>query len=158
VENAFSKYLLSAFTPVKNGLVGSYLQQLAQAMRAQDWESFFETLQVFFANIPYDIQLSQEKYYQSIFYLIFKLMGLQIDAEVRTNRGRIDAVIETDEAVFIFEFKLDASAEEALAQIKARGYAEKYAARDDVTLIGVAFSTEERSVVDWQVETDNFGG
>ncbi len=153
VENAFSKYLLSAFTPVKNGLVGSYLQQLAQAMRAQDWESFFETLQVFFADIPYDIQLSQEKYYQSIFYLIFKLIGLHIDAEVRTNRGRIDAVIEMDAGVFIFEFKLDGSADEALAQIKARGYAEKYAARDDVTLIGEAFSTEKRGVEAWEVET-----
>jgi hypothetical protein len=152
VENAFSKYLLSAFTPVKNGLVGSYLQQLAQAMRAQDWESFFETLQVFFADIPYDIQLSQEKYYQSIFYLIFKLIGLHIDAEVRTNRGRIDAVIEMDAGVFIFEFKLDGSADEALAQIKARGYAEKYATRDDVTLIGVAFSTEARGVEAWQIE------
>jgi hypothetical protein len=78
--------------------------------------------------------------------LIFNLIGLHIDA-----------VIETDKAVFIFEFKLDASADEALAQIRERGYAEKYAQRE-VTLIGVAFSTEERSVVDWQVETDNFGG
>ena len=152
-ENAFSKYLLSAFTPVKNGLVGSYLQQLAQAMRAQAWEDFFETLQVFFADIPYDIQLSQEKYYQSIFYLIFKLIGLHIDAEVRTNRGRIDAVIEIGERVLIFEFKLDASADEALAQIKARGYAEKYAARADITLIGVAFSTETRGVEAWEVES-----
>ena len=153
VENAFSKYLLSAFTPVENGLVGSYLHRLAQAMQAQAWEDFFETLQVFFADIPYDIQLSQEKYYQSIFYLIFKLIGLHIDAEVRTNRGRIDAVIEIGERVFIFEFKLDAGTDEALAQIKARGYAEKYAARADITLIGVAFSTEKRGVEAWKIET-----
>jgi hypothetical protein len=151
VENAFSKYLLSAFTAVENGLSGGYLRQLALAMRGKDWEEFFEVLQVFFADIPYDIQLSQEKYYQTVFYLIFKLIGLQIGAEVRTNRGRIDAVVEIDEAVFIFEFKLDGSAEQALAQIEDRGYAEMYARRQDVTLIGVAFSTEQRGVVDWQL-------
>jgi len=138
------------------GLPGGYLQQLAVAMRGRDWERFFDVLQVFFADIPYDIQRSQEKYYQTVFYLIFKLLGLQIGAEVRTNRGRIDAVVEIDGAVFIFEFKLDGSPEQALAQIEERGYAEKYARREDVILIGVAFSTEQRGVVDWRVESPKF--
>ena len=81
-----------------------------------------------------------------------KLIGLQIGAEVRTNRGRIDAVVETEGGVFIFEFKLDGSPEAALAQIRERGYAEQYGLRDDVCLIGVEFGVAERNVVAWQVE------
>ncbi len=151
VESAFSKYLLHAFVPVTGGLAGGYLRQLAVAMSEKNWERFFEVLGIFLAEIPYEIQIKQERYYQSIFYLIFKLIGLQIDAEVRTNRGRIDAVIETDDDVFLFEFKLDSSAADALTQIKERGYAEKYAQRPNVILIGVAFSTETRSVADWVI-------
>jgi hypothetical protein len=152
VENAFSRYLLNAFGALENGLAGGYLQRLAVALRRKDWAQFFAVLRFFFADIPYNLHIKREKYYQSMFYLIFKLMGLQIDAEVKTNRGRIDAVIETEEAVFIFEFKLDGSAEDALAQIKARGYEEKYGLRGTVYLVGADFSTQERGVVDWLVE------
>jgi hypothetical protein len=61
-------------------------------------------------------------------------------------------VVEADTGIFIFEFKLDGSTEEAITQIKARGYAEKYALCDAVYLIGVAFDTQERNVVDWLIE------
>lgn len=152
VENAFSRYLLDSFVAVENGLAGGYLQRLALALRDKDWERFFEVLQFFLADIPYDIHVKKEKYYQTVFYLIFKLVGLQIDAEVKTNRGRMDAVVETKDTVFIFEFKLDGSADEALAQIKERGYEEKYGLRDAVYLIGVNFGAQERGVVDWHVE------
>ncbi len=152
VENAFSRYLLSSFVTVESGLTGGYLWRLAEALNARDFETFFEVLRIFLADIPYDIQIKRERYYQTIFYLLFKLIGLQIGAEVRTNRGRIDAVVETEGGVFIFEFKLDGSPEAALAQIRERGYAEQYGLRDDVYLIGVEFGVAERNVVAWQVE------
>jgi len=152
VEDAFLKYLMDEFSEMEKGRPDAYLWSLAEALDERDFDTFFEVLQVLLADIPYDIQIRREKYYQTIFYLIFKLVGLQIGAEVRTNRGRIDAVVETGEEVFIFEFKLDGSAEGALAQIKERGYAEKYGRRDDVYLIGVNFGTKERAVIDWQVE------
>ncbi|MCD4738817.1 MAG: PD-(D/E)XK nuclease domain-containing protein, partial [Anaerolineae bacterium] len=152
VENAFSRYLLSSFVTVESGLTGGYLWRLAEALNARDFDTFFEVLRIFLADIPYDIQLPRERYYQTIFYLLFKLIGLQIGTEVRTNRGRIDAVVETAAGVFIFEFKLDASPEAALAQIRERGYAEQYGLRDDVYLIGVEFGVAERNVVAWQVE------
>ena len=81
---------------------GSTLKQLAMALQETDWERFFHILNTFLATIDYALHIKQEKYYQTIFYLIFKLIGLEINAEVRTNQGRIDAVIETDEVVFIF--------------------------------------------------------
>ncbi len=152
VEDAFLRYLVDEFSELEKGKSDSYLWNLAQALLGKDFDTFFKVLRVFLAEIPYEIQIKQEKYYQTIFYLIFKLIGLQIGAEVRTNRGRIDAMVETDTGVFIFEFKLDGSKEEALAQIKARGYMEKYALRDSIHLIGVAFDTQERNVAEWLIE------
>jgi hypothetical protein len=123
------------------------------AIRRDDLPAFFDTLKIFFAKIPYTIQLKNEKYYQTIFYLIFTLMGLRIHAEVTTNKGRIDAVVETDDSIYLFEFKLHGTAKEALQQIKDRGYAQKYAGHDkQVRLFGVDFDPEERNIGRWVAE------
>ncbi len=83
---------------------------------------------------------------------IFKLVGLKVGAEVRTNRGRIDALVELEDAVFIFEFKLAGDAEEALKQIKERGYFEKYKLKGkEIYLLGAAFEMDKREVVSWRV-------
>ena len=152
VENAFLRHLLSTFSGAENGVLGGTLWQLSTALREREWERFFEFLQGFFAAIPYDIQRPQERYYQTVFYLIFKLLGLQVGVEVRTHRGWIDAVIELADGVFVFEFKVGGTAETALAQIQARGYVDPYRQRDKpIYSIGVAFGQEERGIVDWQV-------
>ncbi|NCC52858.1 MAG: hypothetical protein EOM20_16815 [Spartobacteria bacterium] len=113
-------------------------------------ELFFETVSIFFANIPYDITLKNEKYYQTIFYLVFVLLGMRIEAESRTNKGRIDAVAVTADTVFIFEFKLQGTAEEALAQIERNEYAQKYAGSEKtIRKFGVAFDPETRNIGQW---------
>lgn len=97
------------------------------------------------------LQLKQEKYYQTIFYLIFKLIGLRIDAEVQTNRGRIDAVVEVAKRIFLFEFKLDGEAESALRQIQEHDYARRYQQKGKaVTLVGVNFDSAKRMISDWK--------
>jgi hypothetical protein len=124
-----------------------------KALQEQDLDQFFSVLSVFFAEIPYDIQIRQEKYYQTIFYLIFKLIGLQIGTEVRTNQGRIDAVIEMEKAVFVFEFKLQGTATAALEQIKDRDYPSRYKLENkELILIGVQFDMSQRKINDWQVD------
>ncbi|MBI4769104.1 MAG: ATP-binding protein, partial [Chloroflexi bacterium] len=154
VEHAFLHYLVGAFSAVDETRGQGYLWQLIRALQAGDLERFFSALQVFFADVPYDIQLRQEKYYQTIFYLIFRLIGLEVAAEVRTERGRIDAVVELAEQVFVFEFKLDGSAEAALAQIREREYAQKYRGRGKaITLVGVAFSMASRGIEGWQAQS-----
>ncbi len=86
-----------------------------------------------------------------MFYLIFKLIGLEISAEVHTNHGRIDAVIETETAVYIFEFKLDGSASEALAQIHEKAYFARYLLTSKaIHLLGVNFDMEQREVTEWE--------
>jgi hypothetical protein len=153
VERAFLTYLLDLFRSVEDGLAGAYLWRLVQALRAADFDRFFEILAVFFSDIPYDLHIPQERYYQTIFYLIFRLLGLQVGVEVHTSRGRADAVIELAEGVFIFEFKVAGSAAEALTQIKTRGYAEPYRLRDKaIYQVGIGFDPAARGLADWQVE------
>lgn len=98
---------------------------MIDALNENDLETFFETLKAFFNSVPYDFQLKKGKYYQTIFYLVFQMLGLKIEAEYKTSRGRIDAVIETEKCFFIFEFKLHDSVESALDQIKEREYYQK---------------------------------
>ena len=153
VENAFLTYLLSAFSEIEHALSSGHLWRLIEALQAGNLETFFDTLKIFFAQIPYTIQLKAEKYYQTIFYLLFTLIGLRVEAEVTTNVGRIDAVIELEKNVFIFEFKLDGSEQTALEQIKTAEYYQRYRrARKAIHLVGVNFATQQRGVAGWLVE------
>jgi hypothetical protein len=111
---------------------------------------FFDTLRIFFANIPYDLHINKEKYYQTVFYLVFSLIGLKVEAEVKTNKGRIDAVV-IDKDIHIFEFKFDGDKDTALKQIKDKKYYEKYqGAGKNIYLIGATFV--DRNVGEWIVE------
>ena len=107
-------------------------------------------LKSFFAAIPYDIQIVCEKYYQSLFYAIFKTLGYSIKAEAHTSNGRIDAVIENDDNVYIFEFKLDKSEKAALDQILNKEYYLAYQNKGkNITLIGANFDSETRRLSEW---------
>ena len=79
---------------------------LRDALYQNNLTEIFRIITLFFAKIPYDIQEATEKYYQSLFYLIFTVIGTRIRAEVRTHKGRIDALVETATHVYVFEFKL----------------------------------------------------
>ncbi|MEM7127891.1 MAG: ATP-binding protein [Chloroflexota bacterium] len=150
VEKSFKIWLLGNYSYAKRGLSDATIGQLVDALKMQELDRFFKILTVFFANIPYDLQLNYEKYYQTIFYLIFMMMGFRIDAEVETNDGRIDAVIELATRIYLFEFKLNKSAEEAMAQIKQHRYYQKYQLRGKpIICIGANFDTKTRTVDDW---------
>jgi len=147
VENSFQYALLSSYSGIH---VDGYLIDLVRALRNDDFETFFDTLRIFFADIPYDLHIKKEKYYQTVFYLIFSLIGLKVEAEVKTNKGSIDAVI-IDKGIYIFEFKFDGSKDEALGQIKKKKYFEKYLSPGkEIYLIGVEFA--DRNVGEWVVE------
>jgi hypothetical protein len=154
VKKSFSTYLLDAYSGVEKDYSGSYIYQLIMAMKAANYEAFFETLRIFFANIPYDIQIKQEKYYQTIFYLVFTLIGMRVEAEVKTNKGRIDAVMVVDGVVHLFEFKLNGTASDAMEQIKTNQYFEKYKTSDRIIkMFGVAFDPVEKNIGEWIVAT-----
>ena len=140
VKNSMTECLAEAYSFVERELVHGYAWKLIDALRDQDFETFFDTLKIFFADIPYDLHIKKEKYYQTIFYLIFSLIGLKVEAEVKTNKGRIDAVI-IDKDIYIFEFKFDGDKDHALNQIKDKKYFEKYQGEGKkIYLFGVEFA------------------
>ena len=155
VEEAFLTYLLGESSERDRGLNEDYLWQLIDALESHKLDEFFNVLQIFFANVPYNIHLKHEKYYQTIFYLIFTLIGLRIDAEVSTNEGRIDALVEVADHLYLFEFKVDKSADEALQQIKDHAYAQKYRGKGKpIALVGANFSSEKRKITAWKQSLD----
>lgn len=156
IEDAFLTWLLSAYNERERSLNENHLWKMIDALEAKKLTHFFALLDVFFANIPYTIQLAEEKYYQSVFFLIFKLIGFRIEAEVCTNQGRIDAVVETVNYIYLFEFKLNKSATEALEQITDTEYYQKYRLKGKpLTLIGVNFDSGQRKVSEWKEQPDS---
>jgi hypothetical protein len=153
VEISFLDSLLTYFSKVDQSIQTNFIFDMIGALEAQSFDDFFQHLKGFLARIPYELHMPGEKYYQNIFYLVFRLVGLQLNAEVHTNRGRIDAVIEGKDNILIFELKVDKSAQEALEQIKTKGYAEPYMPQQKaIYLIGINFNSAARNVSDYVIE------
>ena len=100
-----------------------FLGKLTRALKRQDIEQAMRLLRSFFSSIPYDAEKQDEDHFKTVFYLLFSLaLEFEVRTEERSAAGRCDAVVETKDAVFVFEFKLTGTAGEALAQIDERGY------------------------------------
>ncbi len=154
IEESLSMAVASTFADLEMQEADSALTRIVQALQTGDVDAMLEHLKTFFHNVPYDIVEQKEKYYQVIFFTVFKLIGAMIDAEVKTSLGRIDAVVRTADRVYIFEFKLRGAAAEAMQQIKDKQYAAGY--RDDprdIILVGVEFDWDNRNIGDWLLET-----
>lgn len=122
-------------------------------MESGDYESFFCRLQSFLADTPYELIRDQELHYQNVLFIVFKLIGFFVKAEYRTSQGRIDLVLQTDEFIYVMEFKLEGSAEEALRQINEKNYAQPFtAAPRKLFKIGINFSSQTRNIERWIVE------
>jgi hypothetical protein len=110
-----------------------------------------EALPPFFASIPYDIQLKDERYYQTVVHLIFRMLGLYCRSEVRLAAGRIDTLVETKAQVYCFEFKLDGTAQEALEQIDGKDYLLPWRGSGKrLVKVGVSFDYEKRNIGEWK--------
>ena len=122
-----------------------------------DLDSFRQSLTSFLASIPYSMRRKEnererERYFHYTFYLILRLLSTyMVYTEKQLSQGRADSIIETDRYVYIFEFKLDGTADEALQQIEAKGYAKPYT-DDPRTLykIGCSFSSETGTIAEWR--------
>jgi len=94
----------------------------------------------------------KEKYFQTIFYLVFSMVGAIVRTEVHTSNGSIDAVVETDTHIYIFEFKLDKSVEAALAQIEEKRYGDRYLADSrKIVKIGANFNSTTHQLEAWKI-------
>ena len=151
VEKAFSLHLLSEFTHRQAEKNSANMFDMIDALHDGDVEEFMSYLKDVFSNLTYHDIDKKEKYFHSIFYVIIKLIGYQIESEILTNKGRIDCVLHTKDRIYIIEFKVG-TAEKALKQIKDKGYAEKYLKSGrEITLLGIGFDKEEKNISDWKI-------
>ncbi|SEH22980.1 ATP-binding protein [Selenomonas sp. KH1T6] len=153
VRLGFLKSLFPEYAPTAVTGSGKDIFALRSHILAGDTEELKETFAALFASIPYTTKDAPfEHYFQTVVYLVFTLLGQYVHAEVHSSRGRADCVLETDKFVYIFEFKVDKSAREALEQIEEKGYAAPYGADErQLFKIGVNFDSESRSLSEWLV-------
>ena len=153
VEQGFFRFLLPNYASVSPTRSPYEIQRFVEEVRKGDVDSFLSRLQTFFDVIPYDLApRDREVHYQNILFIVFKLMGFYTEVEYHTSRGRIDLVLKTSDYIYVMEFKLDGTAEEAMAQIEAKGYVSAFV-RDGrkVVKVGVNFSSETRTIERWVV-------
>ena len=139
--------------------VDSWLLASVDALEDGDLEQFRLQLTSFLASIPYSMRRKsdepeRERYFHYTFYLLLRLASVFITyTEKEQSQGRVDCILETDKYVYIFEFKLDGTADEALQQIEDKGYSKPYLSDSrQVFKIGANFSSETGTIEDWKVE------
>ncbi len=153
VAQGLSGALASYAAGPEIGGFNGFLRAFGRAVRAGDVESALVSMRSFMAGIPYHLGSRSERGFQTTFWIVFTLLGAQIETEVKTATGRADAVMRLPGAIYVFEFKYDRSAAEALAQIDERGYLVPFEA-DGRRLfkVGVNFSSKTQTIEEWLIE------
>lgn len=153
VWKGFIESLMPAYVHLPARENTFYVMSFIKDLRAGNIDNCMERMKSFFASIPNKLNNKGEKHYQTIFYLLFRLMGQYVDAEVDTAIGRADAVVRLQDAIYVFEFKVDGTPEAALEQINSKQYAIAYQSDDrKVVKIGVNFDSATRTVGEWKIE------
>ena len=153
VRKGFIESLMPAYVHLPARENTFYVVSFIKDLRVGNLDQCMERIKSFFASIPNDMNNKEEKHYQTIFYLLFRLMGQYVDAEVKSAVGRADVVIKMQDAIYVFEFKVDGTPEEALAQINSKQYAIPYQAdHRKVVKVGVNFDSSMRTIGEWIIE------
>ena len=154
VEEGFIRFLLPFYANVNKVESPFEIQKFVREVRSGDYNSFFRRLQSFFADTTYEVIRDQELHYENVLFIVFKLLGFYTKVEYHTSEGRIDLVLQTDKFIYIMEFKLNGTAEEALQQINDKHYALPFETDGrKLFKIGVNFSAETRNIEKWIVES-----
>ena len=154
VEEGFIRFLLPFYANVNKVEYPFEIQKFVREVEAGDYSSFFRRLQSFFADTTYEVIREQELHYENVLFIVFKLVGFYTKVEYHTNNGRIDLILQTDKFIYIMEFKLNGTAEEALQQINDKRYALPFEADGrKLFKIGINFSEKTRNIEKWVVES-----
>ncbi|MBQ3635885.1 MAG: ATP-binding protein, partial [Bacteroidales bacterium] len=153
VREGFFRYLMPAYVPKEVGNSGFQIMNFVKELRSGRVDDFMTRLKSFLAESPYLLVRELENHYQNVLYILCNLCGLYTRAEYHTSQGRIDMTIETDNYVYIFEFKFDKTAKEALQQIKDNNYALPFqASGKKIICLGVNFSSKIRNIDSYLVD------
>ena len=152
VERGFTRFLIPYYSPLKASQGPMFVANFVKELRTGKADAFMQRLESLFAQGDYQLVGDAELYFQNACWVIFRMIGLYTEVERHTTDGRMDMVIQTPDYVYIFEFKLDKSADEALQQIEDKQYAKPFE-HDSRKLykIGINFSTQTRRMDGWKI-------
>ncbi len=153
VEESFNNSLLTYCTNIRKQDAQGLMMNLVTAVGTGDADGFLKLFQSIFAGIPYAIHVKDEHYYQTVFFVVCDLLKLLVQAEICTSDGRIDLMVAAGEWIYVVEFKLNKTADDAMKQIENKDYALKYHKEDKrIMLIGVNFDFTTGNITDWLKE------
>jgi hypothetical protein len=148
VKESYLRNLLEAYINSQQLHSSPILNGLRTFLKTKDTYLLKSSINQAFSHIPYSLwQKENEQYYHALVHLIFSLLGVYIFSEVQTQKGRTDSIVMFENEVFIFEFKLKKSDDEAFFQLENKGYADKF--KDGgmpIYKIGVNFNSEKKEV------------
>ena len=158
VEAGFLEVLLNKFVSAPYDDLGLEITNMRKALRNNDIDKVLSIIKAAIADLPTVVKKDMcENYYESVTHLIFRLSGYRVASELQSVCGRSDVIVATKTSVFIFELKMDKGrdfeevASEALSQISANGYADRFAvAGKQMFKIGVVFSSEGKGMLGWK--------
>ena len=169
VREAFNIHVIAALTENDDVRTGQMRLAVEKALQAGDLQKMLEILRGFFASIPYNLHVDLEAYYHSIFYAFMSALGFDVSVEVSVSKGKVDAVLELGDIVYIIEFKyckcppdisedkkrglFDTVLSEAMEQIRKRGYADRYKSSGKI-IYQAAFAFLGRGEIEMRVKND----
>ena len=158
VRSSFASRLMNIYTGVDSDVSYSP-ERILLAFANGNTEKAIAVIKSIFASVPYNLEVTRsEADYHAMFHCMMKAVGADLNSEVATNKGRIDAVLKTPNHIYVIEFKKDKSSQVALDQIKEMEYQEQYRAwknempQKKIHLLGINFSTEKRNIDEWKEE------
>ena len=160
VEEGFLEVLLKKFVTAPYDEIGLEINNMKIALRNKNVDRVLAIIKSAIADLPTVVKKNMcENYYESVTHLMFRMTGFRVVSELQSVAGRSDVVVATKDAVFIFELKMDRGrafdevADEALSQIDAGGYADRFAVSGkQMFRAGVVFSSEAKGMVGWKVK------
>lgn len=153
VERGFWDFFIHAYFPAVSGKGVFSLSSLVKDLNSGNPGQFLQRLQSLIADTSSEVERNKEIHFQNVMAIIGKMLGFRVRTEVHSALGRCDMTLETQRFIYIFEFKLNKSAREALDQIKSKGYMRPFIAdHREKILVGVNFSSEHCTIDDWIIE------
>ena len=155
VKYGFLNELLPVYSCKSSSESSFSVIKMMHALKKGNIEDMMNMLTAYYASIPYDLiekKNKNERYFQSLFYTLFSLIGQFVQTEVKSATGRSDAVVKTSDSIYVFEFKMDdhATAKQALKQIDEKSYLIPYTGDGrKLVKIGAAFNRDEGLLKDW---------
>ena len=153
VRTGMIRSLCANYLTPAEGTNSSFVIKFVKAVVADDMEQALTLMRAYLAGVSYRLSNKTERDVQTIFYLVFSLIGSFIKVEEESAHGRADVVITLPSVVYVMELKLDGSADAALRQIDDKGYLIPYSAEGKrLVKVGVNYSSEERTITEWKIE------